>query len=38
MKEDNIMQDYKIGPTRSFWPTVFDGYELEIHLVDHCDL
>lgn len=32
------MQDYKIGPTRSFWPTVFDGYELEIHLVDHCDL
>lgn len=25
-------------PCRSEWDSVFDGYELEIHVVDHCNL
>lgn len=26
------------APCRSQWDTVFDGFELEIHIVDHCNL
>jgi hypothetical protein len=25
-------------PLRSDWESVYDGFELEIHIVDHCNL